>query len=214
MVHHGCYVPSIQGLFGYRHSNMAIYLQQQEIACQQVLLDDSSVFSIQWSVYSAEIAAGLTAEKVMNRYLSYIRSFTFSIVRPIVHETGIEFRLLNTNLSLISFLPYVVENGVLTLRICGGVLVQPGQCSRGQLRFEVANVEDGIKVGLELSDYCPLILGNSSPSYLRRLVYRVTQAAIHRLVTIRFLALLYRELAGKRALVRVVSVNTRDGLPT
>lgn len=193
---------------------MSRCLQQQEIACQQVLLEDSSVFSIQWSIYSAEIAAGLTAEKVMHRYLSYIRSFTFSIVRPFMHADGIQFRLLNTNLSLISFLPQVIENGALVLRICGGVLVQPGQCSRGQLRFEVSTVEDGIKVCLELSEYCPLILGNSSPSYLRRLAYRLTQAAIHRLVTIRFLSLLYQELAGKRALVRVISVNTRDGQPT
>lgn len=190
---------------------MAKCLQQQDIACQQVLLEDSSVFSLQSSVYSADIAAGLTPELVLDRYLRYIRSFTCSLVRPLVRESGIEFRLLNTNLSLIRFLPYVVENGTLALRICGGILVQPGQCSRGQLRFDVDTVEDGIKVALELSDYCPLILGDSSPSYLRRLVYRLTQAAIHRLVTIRFLALLYRDLAGKRALVRVISIKARNG---
>lgn len=190
---------------------MAKCLQQQEIACQQVLLEDSSVFSLQSSVYSADIAAGLTPELILDRYLRYIRSFTCSLVRPLVRESGIEFRLLNTNLSLIRFLPYAVENGTLALRICGGILVQPGQCSRGQLRFDVGTVEDGIKVVLELSDYCPLILGDSSPSYLRRLVYRLTQAAIHRLVTIRFLALLYRDLAGKRALVRVISIKVRNG---
>lgn len=189
-------------------------LQEHKIACQQVLLEDSSVFSTQWSVYSAEIAGGLTAEKVMNLYLNYVRSFTFSIVRPFMSESGIEFRLLNTELSLISFLPYVVEHEALVLRIRGGALVQPGQCSRGQLRFEVSSINEGVKVGLELSEYCPLILGNSSPSYLRRLVYRLTQAAIHRLVTVRFLALLYRELAGKRAPVRVISVKTREGRPT
>lgn len=193
---------------------MAMFLQKQEIACQQVLQDDSSVFSVQWSIYPAEISAGLTAEKVMNRYLSYIRTCTFSLVRPVVLARGIEFRLMNTAVSLISFLPFAHGNGVLALRICGGVLVQPGQCDRGQLRLAVDTVEEGVRVMLELSDYCPLILGNSSPSFLRRLVYRLTQAAIHRLVTIRFLTLLYRELAGRRASVRVVSVHARSGHPT
>lgn len=195
-------------------ATMARCIQKQEIACQQILLEDYSVFSIQWSVYPAGIAAGLGAEKVMNRYLGYIRRCTFSLVRPVIRQAGIEFRLLNTTLSLISFLPPAMEGGGLALRICGGVLVQPGQCSRGQLRFLVDNVEDGVKVVLELSDYCPLILGEPSPSHLRRMVYRLTQAAIHRLVTVRFLALLYRELSGRKVPTQVVTVKTREGQPT
>jgi hypothetical protein len=68
-------------------------------------------------------------------------------------------------------------------------------------------------VSLQLSEYCPLILGSSTPSPLRRWLYRLTQAAIHRLVTIRFLMLLYRDLAGSAAPAQVVNVNVREGRP-
>ena len=187
--------------------------EKQEIACQQVLVEDSSVFSIQWSVFPATVAAELTPELLLDRYLSYIRSTTFSIISPARMASGIEFRLLKSRLSLISFLPPAPEANSTVLRICGGLLVQPRQCHRGELHFSVKNVTDGVKASLQLSDFCPLILGSPSPSPVRRWLYQFTQAAIHRLVTVRFLALLYRDLAGSAARVQIVNVRVRDGRP-
>ena len=78
---------------------------RQEIACQQVMVEDGSVFSVQWTVLPVASAAGLSPQKLLERYLVYIRKCTFSIIRPLVLHTGLEFRLLNTGWSLISFLP-------------------------------------------------------------------------------------------------------------
>jgi hypothetical protein len=192
---------------------MSVHRDKQEIACQQVLVEDSSVFSVQWSLFPARIADGLTARHLLNRYLAHIRHSTLSTIRPCESASGIELRLLGSSLSLISFLPPEAEDGSVTLRICGGLLVQPHQCDRGELRFSVKPTPEGVKAALQLSDYCPLILGSSAPSPLRRWLYRLTQAAIHRLVTIRFLRLLYRDLAGSSAPVRVVNVNVRSGRP-
>jgi hypothetical protein len=185
----------------------------QEIACQQVLVEDSSVFSVQWSIFPAQIAAGLTPRSLLERYLAYIRRATLSTIRPSESATGIEFRLLGSHMSLISFLPPEAGETSLTLRICGGLLVQSRQCDRGEMCFSVAPTPGGFKVSLQLSEYCPLILGSSTPSPLRRWLYRLTQAAIHRLVTIRFLMLLYRDLAGSAAPAQVVNVNVREGRP-
>jgi len=190
----------------------------QEIACQQVLVEDSSVFSIQWSLFPALIATGLTPRRLLDCYLAHIRRATLTIIRPHESESGIEFRLLGSHLSLISFQPAISETAAdgrafALLRICGGILVQPRQCNRGELRFGIEPDSEGVRVSLQLSDFCPLILGGPSPSTVRRLLYQLTQAAIHRLVTIRFLVLLYRELVGGSSAVRVVEVKVRDGRP-
>lgn len=197
----------------WQNASMNMRHDNQEIACQQVLVEDSSVFSVQWSLFPAQVVAGLTARHLLDRYLAYIRSTTFSVIGPCESAGGVEFRLLASRLSLISFLPPVAGDGAVTLRICGGLLVQPHQCHRGELRFAVEPTSEGVRLSLQLSDYCPLILGSSSPSPVRRWLYRLTQAAIHRLVTIRFLKLLYRDLAGSSAPVRVVNVNVRSGRP-
>jgi hypothetical protein len=186
---------------------------RQEIACQQVLVEDSSVFSIQWSVFPATLAAQLSPEMLLDRYLAYIRTCTATIIRPHCSTSGIQLRLLGSRWSLISFQSPVEEQHAVVLRICGGMLVQPDHSERGELRFGIKDVPDGIRVSLELSGYCPLILGSPSPSPFRRLLYRLSQAAVHRLVTIRFLTLIYRELAGPAARVRVVCVKVRDGRP-
>ena len=170
-------------------------------------------FRYSGALFPAQIAAGLTPRHLLDRYLAYIRRATLSAIRPSESATGIEFRLLGSRLSLISFLPPEEGDESVTLRICGGLLVQSHQCDRGELRFTVEPTPEGVKVSLQLSDYCPLILGSSSPSSVRRWLYRLTQAAIHRLVTIRFLVLLYRDLAGSSAPVRVVNVNVRNGRP-
>jgi hypothetical protein len=199
--------------FWWQNASMGNCQDNQEIACQQVLVEDSSVFSVQWSTFPAQVAAGLTPRRLLDSYLSYIRRATLSLIRPSESATGFELRLLGSRLSLISFLPPEEGGQSLTLRICGGLLVQSHQCDRGELRFIVEPTPEGVKASLQLSDYCPLILGSSAPSSVRRWLYRLTQAAIHRLVTIRFLMLLYRDLAGSSASVRVVSVNVRDGRP-
>ncbi len=190
----------------------------QEIACQQVLMEDSSVFSIQWSMFPAAICAGLTPRHLLYRYLAYIRRATLTIIRPYESSTGVEFRLLGSRLSLISFQPAIIEStqdsrAFALLRICGGLLVQPRQCERGEMRFGIETTVQGVRVSLLLSDFCPLILGGPSPSTIRRILYQLTQAAIHRLVTVRFLALLYRDLAGRSSAVRLVNINVRDGRP-
>lgn len=187
---------------------------KQDIACQQVLMDDSSVFSIQWSVFPETVASGLTPVKILQRYCAYIRRTTLSLISPCDSGNGIQFRLFGSSrLPLISFLPASSEGNYLVIRICGGILVQRQQCHRGELRFGVEQVCGGIKVSLQLSDYCPLILGSAAPSTLRRWLYRMTQAAIHQLVTVRFLSLLYHELAGAKAPVRVIPVQERHGKP-
>ena len=192
---------------------MSKHHDKQEIACQQVLVEDSSVFSIQWSLFPAAIAAALTPQNLLERYLTYIRRATLAVITPVQTDSGIEFRLMGSRLSVISFLEPVMETDSVVLRICGGLLVQPHQCQRGELHFYVNAATEGVKVSLQLSDYCPLILGSSSPSTVRRWLYRCTQAAIHRLVTVRFLVLLYRDLAGRSARVRMVNVKVRDGHP-
>ncbi len=177
------------------------------------MLEDASVFSVQSTDLPVTIAESLSVKELLFRYLCYIRRFTLTLIRPVVLESGIEFRLAGADLSLISFLPPVYENDFATLRICGGILVQPRQCDRGELRFGVEHFSGVVRVSLQLNEFCPLILGSRSPSLIRFWLYRVTQAAIHRLVTVRFLSLLYRKLAGSSACVRIVNVAVRAGKP-
>jgi hypothetical protein len=182
-----------------------------EIACQQVMVEDASVFSVQWADLPATMAGALSAEDLLGRYLDYIKICTLTLIRPMTLESGIEFRLLGTGLSLISFLPPEFDDRFATLRICGGFLVQPRRCDRGELRCGIEPLPGSVRISLQLSDFCPLILGGRSPSQVRFWFYRATQAAIHRLVTLRFLSLLCHELAGPSAGVRVVKVAVRDG---
>lgn len=186
----------------------------QEIGCQQVLLEDSSVFSLQRSDFPAAVAADLTPPMLRTRYLEYIRRCTATLIRPVPTAEGVEFRLLESSISLISFHPPDDSlEGKSVLRIRGGLLVQPHQCHRGELRFGVERGAGRVRVSLLLCDYCPLILGGASPSPIRFWLYRLTQALIHRLVTVRFLTLLYRDLAGSRAPVRLTRIRVREGHP-
>jgi hypothetical protein len=185
----------------------------QEIACQQVLVEDGSVFSVQWSIFPAGIAAGLTADLLQQRYLTHIRCATFGVVRPLQKPHGIEFRLAGSGPSLISFLPPAASAENMTLRICGGLLALPRPCPHGELSFSAEQIDEGIKVQVRLSGFRPLLLGSPVPSFGRRWFYRLTQALIHRLVTVRFLVLLRRELSGTPTSVRVVPVRVREGRP-
>jgi hypothetical protein len=188
---------------------------EQEIACQQVLMEDSSVFSVQWTTVSERLAAGVPPDLLFDRYLAYIRRFTLSLIRPQVMGDGVEFRLLGLPISLISFTAPVrrkdERGSSLSLAICGGVLVQSDQCGRGDLSFLVEEEDGMVRLTLRLVDFCPLLLGSASPSPMRKLLYRFTQAYIHKVVTVRFLARFYRELAGHSACVRIVPVRVRQG---
>ena len=186
-----------------------------EIACQQLLAEDRSVFSIQWVVIPGAAPLQLTSGGLLELYIEHIERCTYAIVHPVLNENGLEFRLGRTSIPLIKFsLPVhtSVDNGNRTrLCISGGFLVQPGECDRGQLDFLVEQADDGTRITLRLSDYCPLLLGSSRPSLLRRWLYRLTQAYIHKVVTVRFLAMVYRQQTGKLPITRVVKVALRKG---
>lgn len=185
-----------------------------QIACQQVLVDDSSVFSIQWTDLAPELAAGLTPEQLLAHYLAAIKRMTVGLIQPLASPEGIAFKLFG-RLPLLCFLPPEREGYGLALRICGGMLVQQDHCDRGELLLQCEPLADGrIRVSLRLSDYCPLLLGSQRPSIVRRWLYRLTQAALHRLVTIRFLVVLYRQLGGTAHRIEKVRVRVVEGRNT
>ncbi len=186
---------------------------RQTIACQQLLMPDNTVFSVQWTGIPQEFAGRLAPCYLLHRYLAHIRRVTLSLVRPAQRPDGVEFRLLWTSLSLLSFSTSALlgTDRSLTLRIKGGILVQPAECPRGELSFGVEPLPGGTRVTVRLSDYSPLLLGGTSPSKARKWLYRSTQAYLHRLVTVRFLGKVYRELAGKPVWIELVKAQEREG---
>lgn len=104
----------------FRGDSMTSERCDREIACQQVMREDASVLSIQWSIFPGRLAAALAVEHLLKRYLACIRSFTATIVRPRVMPTGIELRHFGSGSSLISFHPPVIEGNSLALRVRGG----------------------------------------------------------------------------------------------
>jgi hypothetical protein len=190
----------------------------REIACQQILQRDASVYSVQWMDFPSRYAQLIGAPQLLERYLRLVREFTFSIIRPVVSAEGIEFRLFGSSLAVLSFAAPTRVCGPLSeelhLFINGGLLVQARQCDRGQFSFLVERGEGDLRVTVQLSDYCPLLLGNSKPSRLRRLFYRLTQAYLHRMVTVKFLSCVYRELTGEQIRPRVNKVWVREGQET
>lgn len=177
------------------------------------MVEDYSVFSVQWADLPSTIAGTFSPEELLCRYLDYIKRCTLTLIRPVTLERGIEFRLIGTDISLVSFLPPVYSDGFAILPISGGILVQSRQQNRGELRFGVEPSPASIRVSLQLTDFHPLLLGRRSPSPLRFRLYSLTQGALHRLVTVRFLFLLYRGLAGTSAGMRIVNVAVRSGKP-
>jgi hypothetical protein len=195
-------------------SNANNHRNSQEIICQQVLADDQSVQSAQWTTIPAGLEPDLNSGQMLLRYLEYIRRCTGGLVRPHSGPDGIEFRLAGSTVTLIRFLPpeqlTTPAGDCTTLRICGGILVQPEECDRGMLDFMVERDPSGHTLSLRLSDYCPLLLGSPAPSFWRKWLYRMTQAYIHRVVTIRFLASMVRDIDGLPRRLRVTRLN-QDG---
>lgn len=187
----------------------------KEIACQQILLQDASVYSVQWLVFPERYAHLITAPLLLERYLKLVRDCTFSLIRPVAGAGGIEFRLLASSLALLSFAPpqrvFGEDREEVHLVINGGLLVQARECDRGMFSFSAEKAEGGMRVTVQLSDYCPLLLGSRTPSRLRRLLYRFTQAYIHKRVTVRYLSTLYEELTGGEIRTRVKKVRVKEG---
>lgn len=181
-------------------------------------MEDSSVFSIQWTDIPEQLSIGLTPGKVLESYLKAVRRMTGGLITAEHIGEGLNFLFL-WYFPLLTFLPpefSVREEGdSVTLRISGGFLVQRDQCHRGEMLLATRKLHDGFtRVTIRLSDYCPLILGSQRPSMLRRWLYRLTQAYIHKVVTVRFLARLYRELGGNASCVKTLRVDVRDGRKT
>lgn len=187
------------------------------IACQQILEEDHSVFSLQWVVVPPGTPGSMDSTRLLDLYLHHIRSFTLTVVRPAMGKDFLDFRLGNSAPTLIRFTPPehrdTPRGSRTTLRICSGILVQPGQYGRGQLDFGVERFPEGTRISLQLSDFCPLILGSPRPSRWRRWLYRLTQAYLHKVVTVRFLARVYGDLTGRKP-ARVVKVVLRAGQET
>lgn len=170
---------------------------KKRIASKDIILGDSSVVSRQWVQLPAGVALP-TPEQMLERYLVFLRRCTLSLVRPVTAAGGIAFRLAGLYRPLLLFAPpESSRDGAsrsVALRIQGGLLVQERECGRGMLTFTVSPLPDGVELGVQVADYCPLLLGGPGPSRLRSRLYRSTQAIVHRLITVRFLDHLCRNL--------------------
>jgi hypothetical protein len=186
-----------------------------EIACQQNLTQDGSVFSVQWMVVPANYAPQVTAELLLARYLKLVRACTWSLVRPVLGADGIEFRLLSSSLAFLRFAPpeylYAQDSATVQLRTLGGLLVRAGAPGLGRLSFSSRREEGGVRVTVQLLYSRPLLLGSATPSPLRRFLFSMTQGHIHKVLTIRFLANLYRELTGEKSRIQVKQLRVGDG---
>lgn len=187
-------------------------IRERTIEFHQVLKTDGTVHSHQWMVMPGTCAPGLSVEDIVARYLAFLRSCTLGLVNPELNADGIALRLLGLPLIRLC-LPVVTRDKTAThadLFINGGLLVQRDSCSRGQLRFSIISTPEQIRVEIRLSDYCPLFLGSHTPTRFRKWLYHITQASIHKLVTIRFLAILCSDLTGIKPPFNVVKNSLAD----
>ncbi|MBU5612697.1 hypothetical protein [Geomonas azotofigens] len=186
-----------------------------EISCQQVLLPDSTVYSVQWIDLPPHAAPRATPPFLLEYYFKVVRRCTLGLITPVLDPHGVEFRVTGTRCALLAFSAARFEafEGTRAVHLCigGGVLVQPGECDRGMFSLLSAPGPEGVRVTVQLSDYCPLLLGSRNPSRLRKLCYGMTQSFFHKVVTFRYLASLYRELCGVKARVKVRYVVVRQG---
>ncbi|QWV94969.1 hypothetical protein KP004_07280 [Geomonas oryzisoli] len=195
---------------------MAEHRQHElEISCQQILLPDSSVYSVQWIELPAEAALRATPAFLLEHYFKVVRRCTLGLITPVQYPRGVEFRITGTRCALLAFSAarFEAEEGTRSVHLCisGGILVQPGECDSGMFSLSSATGADAGRVTVQLSDYCPLLLGSRNPSWLRKLCYGMTQSFFHKVVTFRYLASVFRELCGVKARVAVRNVVVRRG---
>jgi hypothetical protein len=200
--------------------DMPIELEKDalEIACQQVLLSNASVYSVQWLDLPARHAPQVTASLLLERYFRAVRTFTCHLIRPTVTDEGVQFRVWATPLVLLSFsLPELNAEAFgesVQLRIRGGFLVQDGGCRDGIFSLVSAPHGAAVRIRVQLSGYYPLLLGSPRPSRARKLLYRITQAYIHKALTVRYLSCLHSELTGTKIRASVKKVQVREGTET
>jgi hypothetical protein len=172
----------------------------KKIACTEIILNDNSVFSRQSLVISNCNRALLTPAYLVEGYLAFLRKCTFFIIQPVQAGGKTAFALFGSLFPLLIFSGPEFSGNDRTqsaiLRVEGGMLVQRNECGKGMLSFIIENVEEGVQVAVEVCDYCPLFLGGRKPSKMRKWFYRCTQAFVHRIITVRFLAHLYKQLEG------------------
>jgi hypothetical protein len=187
------------------------------VKCQQVLQPDGSVFSVQWLELPEPCAKGVTAPRILDRYLQYLRKITLSMVRPTLAANGVQFRLLGSSLSILSFAPPQLITGdgweEVRLTLTGGLALQKGGCQGGAFSVIAERTETGVAAKVQLSEFCPTLLGKAPASWLRKQLYKWTQAYVHKLVTVSFLSRLYRDLTGVKARTHVEKVTVRQGTP-
>lgn len=186
-----------------------------EIACQQVLQPDGSVYSVQSLLIPERAAEGVTAELLLDRYLRLIKASSLFLVRPTQGRDGLQFRLAGTSLAFLRFAPAErltdAQGETVRLRTVGGFMVGAGEPVRGDFSFRAGQEAGGVRVTVQLT-YCrPLLLGSGPPSPLRRFLFSATQGRVHKAITVRFLAELYRNLTGDRRRLPVRKVQVREG---
>ncbi|HWI41918.1 MAG TPA: hypothetical protein VNX25_10565 [Verrucomicrobiae bacterium] len=165
----------------------------------QALLDDASVTSVQWVTLPGSAPQ---PQELLARYLEHVRSCTLGIVRPAISEGTLRFRVAGTRLSLLEF---ALPPGAppLPLPITGGLLAGSAPEGTGTLEFSVRRGRRGSRMAVRLCGYHPALLGRGRPRMYRKLLYGLTQAYIHRLVTVSFLRNICRT-CGSRPVVTVV----------
>jgi hypothetical protein len=135
-----------------------------------------------------------------------------------VSAEGVQFRLLATAVALLSFAPPrysgTEDAEEVSFAISGGFLVQAAEGGSGIFSLRLDRDRETVRVTVQLADFCPLLLGSRNPSLTRRLLYRFTQAYIHKVVTVGYLSGLYRDLTGRKGGVRVKKVRLREGTET
>jgi hypothetical protein len=175
----------------------------QHIVCNEIIIEDHSVFSRQWIRITHFDQNLLTPAFLVKKYMAFIRRFTLSIIRPVQSDRKTTFTLFGSSFPLLIFSgPEFSEDDLsqtAALRIEGGFLVQRNECGKGLFSFIIENAKEGIQIAVQVCDYCPLLLGGRKPSYIRKWAYRCTQALIHKIAVSRFLYHMCRELeSGKR----------------
>src|ERR1035437_3730511 len=121
-----------------------------EISCQQILLQDASVYSVQWLVIPERYAHHVSARLLFDRYLKLVRDRTFSLIRPVVSPDGVQFRLIASSLSFLSFsAPEYLsgpEAAAVHLSINGGLMVQARASNRGMFSLLTERAEGGLRI--------------------------------------------------------------------
>ncbi len=175
----------------------------EKIACREAIFEGRSVSSRQWIEIPHIDKSLLTPALLVESFMSFIPKFTLSIVQPLHNGGKTAFALFGSSLHLLVFSgPEFSSDGrsrSANLRIEGGLLLQRNESGKGVLSFIIEEADEGLKVAVHVSDYCPLLLGGRKHSKIRRWAYLCTQALVHKIITSRFLYNLYHQLESRKS---------------